>query len=500
MQVLLARLDMMRRTMHPAEQSARAQLTDAFAAATQLMASYFPEYVDNEMRLPMYWAQCEAQVNGDTAAAREVWRATLKVPALAKQWLAHQAYVAWEAAAGDAEHARAHFKSIASRKFVEAGGDVACERAWLRFEREHGTAVSLFAAKKRCLRAATEVRSFQHAGGRIRPGAGLTLERALTLTLWRATVHAVSALLRSKAGGQGRGCVGLGKTTNPCANQRLPAAAISPSWRDGFMPSWISEACWRRGVQAEAPPTTGARGSARGAATAGKGRRGLGFGEPPASKRAKVEKTAAEAAGGGPPPAEAQPEQAAAPRPRAKPPIVFMKHLPLDVTADQIKSEVLTGIEVRSALTRHVCTAGAHRAPVSSRSTHPECARARARDCCIQASNDRTPVMREPCAAPHWAAHQQRALTRACPLCPHGAEAGVCERELPSVACGESGQRALQTRRSPPLMRARAFAGNSRCAHRNQRGRRRQRLCVRGDGGHRWPRGGRREERHAVLR
>lgn len=77
MEVILARIDGLR---YSAVQLQRVgALRDTFQAASQLLASYFPGYLDRSLRLPAYWAHCEAFVAEDVAAARKVWEeVTLK--------------------------------------------------------------------------------------------------------------------------------------------------------------------------------------------------------------------------------------------------------------------------------------------------------------------------------------------------------------------------------------------------------------------------------------
>ena len=85
MEVILARLDGLRYAASmlppasPEHEAASQALRAAFQQATQLLASYFPDYLDRSLRLPSYWAHCEAIVVQDMAAARKVWEeATLK--------------------------------------------------------------------------------------------------------------------------------------------------------------------------------------------------------------------------------------------------------------------------------------------------------------------------------------------------------------------------------------------------------------------------------------
>lgn len=101
MEVILARLDQLRHAAlsagagsgavaaaavvppaptSPAAVEAVDRLRACFSEASELMVSYFPDYVDRALRVPAYRARCEAFVAGDVAAARGVWEATLKGP------------------------------------------------------------------------------------------------------------------------------------------------------------------------------------------------------------------------------------------------------------------------------------------------------------------------------------------------------------------------------------------------------------------------------------
>ena len=91
MEVLLARADFLRRQL-PADAAAAAAgdaaggegaagaLRAHFRAAGELVAGYFPDYVDRSLRLPAYWAHCEAHALGDAGGARGVWEGVLKGP------------------------------------------------------------------------------------------------------------------------------------------------------------------------------------------------------------------------------------------------------------------------------------------------------------------------------------------------------------------------------------------------------------------------------------
>ncbi|KXZ53271.1 hypothetical protein GPECTOR_7g1165 [Gonium pectorale] len=90
------------------------------------------------LRLPAYWAHCEEHVLGDVAAAREVWEGAVKggVGRYPEVW---EAYIGMERAARRIKEARVLYKRCYSRRFEEDGQVRLCH-AWLRFEREEGSA------------------------------------------------------------------------------------------------------------------------------------------------------------------------------------------------------------------------------------------------------------------------------------------------------------------------------------------------------------------------
>jgi squamous cell carcinoma antigen recognized by T-cells 3 len=111
MEVTLARLDAIRRR----GAGAMPQLRETFTAASQtlqvshiawmctscsvsqqqsvmcgwVLQETFGDVPDPLLRLPAYWADCEAHLAADAAAARAVWEAVLKTAA--GRWAQHQA-------------------------------------------------------------------------------------------------------------------------------------------------------------------------------------------------------------------------------------------------------------------------------------------------------------------------------------------------------------------------------------------------------------------------
>ena len=142
--VVLARADCLRRR-GPA---AAAALREAFSEGSQLLQRYFPDQTDPALRLPVYWAECEARAGGGggssgnddsadgLAAGREVWEGVLRGPAgrLLEAWAA---YIDFERRRGHLAEARALYRRGCARRLEGAGQGALCE-AWLRFEREEG--------------------------------------------------------------------------------------------------------------------------------------------------------------------------------------------------------------------------------------------------------------------------------------------------------------------------------------------------------------------------
>ena len=137
MEIILARLDGLR---HKA-QSGMQDLRQAFQQAAELMQTYFPDYTDRSLRIHAYWADCELNLAKDPVAAEAVWEGVLKSTAshYVESWVG---YVTMLVLSGNHEQARRVYKRGYSRKLEEGSQPFLCE-AWVRFEREHGTASSL---------------------------------------------------------------------------------------------------------------------------------------------------------------------------------------------------------------------------------------------------------------------------------------------------------------------------------------------------------------------
>lgn len=134
MEVILARLDGLR---HNGPQHIQV-LIQGFQQAAELMQTYFPEYLDRSLRIHGYWADCELHMAKDSAAAEAVWEGVLKSPAAryVESWVA---YITMLVGSGIIDQARRVYKRGYSRNLEEGGRVFLCE-AWVRFEREHGTA------------------------------------------------------------------------------------------------------------------------------------------------------------------------------------------------------------------------------------------------------------------------------------------------------------------------------------------------------------------------
>ena len=107
-----------------------------------ILQAYFPDYLDRGLRIHAYWADCEMLLAKDAAAAEAVWEAVLKTAAAkcAESWVG---YITMLVSAGNCGEARKVYKRVCGRSLEENGRLVLCE-AWVRFEREHGTADTLF--------------------------------------------------------------------------------------------------------------------------------------------------------------------------------------------------------------------------------------------------------------------------------------------------------------------------------------------------------------------
>jgi hypothetical protein len=76
-QVLLARIDCLRRAGREGYAATKA----AFEAASSLLTAYFPDFVDRQLRLTAYAAQCALRIGGGADEARGLWNNALKSPA-----------------------------------------------------------------------------------------------------------------------------------------------------------------------------------------------------------------------------------------------------------------------------------------------------------------------------------------------------------------------------------------------------------------------------------
>ena len=75
-QVLLARIDFLRRKGKEGYLRTR----DAFKTAKELLASYFPGWVDRSLLFVMYEAQCALHLGDGVSEARAIWNAALRTP------------------------------------------------------------------------------------------------------------------------------------------------------------------------------------------------------------------------------------------------------------------------------------------------------------------------------------------------------------------------------------------------------------------------------------
>ena len=136
MEVVLARLDKQRRASKD-----MLELRPAFKQAAELMQTYFPDYIDRSLRIHAYWADCELHLAKDPVAAEAVWEDVLKseLGRYIESWVG---YITMLVGSGNYEQARRVYRRGYTRGLEENGRLFLCQ-AWLRFEREHGTADTL---------------------------------------------------------------------------------------------------------------------------------------------------------------------------------------------------------------------------------------------------------------------------------------------------------------------------------------------------------------------
>ncbi|CAD7704932.1 unnamed protein product [Ostreobium quekettii] len=114
------------------------KLRQVFSDAAQLLGQYFPQWVDRDLRLVAYWADCELTIGGDVERAREVYEMALKTCAggVIELW---KSYVMMELGNGNIAEARRLYQRGHS-KIVEQDARARFCLDWLRFERERGSA------------------------------------------------------------------------------------------------------------------------------------------------------------------------------------------------------------------------------------------------------------------------------------------------------------------------------------------------------------------------
>lgn len=145
--VALARADALRRR----GPQAWPQLREVFSRASALLRSSYPDHFDPSLQLTAYWAECALAMEESASSAktaRAVWEGAVKGAAgrHPQVWLG---YAEMERRQGNVRECRAVYKRCYSRK-MEGGTQAALCEAWLRFEREHGSAEDHLAA---CLKA-----------------------------------------------------------------------------------------------------------------------------------------------------------------------------------------------------------------------------------------------------------------------------------------------------------------------------------------------------------
>lgn len=139
LELFLTRVDGLRRRMHGDQAdklSYLGTLQKTFKQAVEILAAFFPTFVDRSLRLHSYWARLEYSFANDMAAARGVWENLIKLSG----WMleAWKGYISMEVSLGNLAEARTLYRRCYTRKFEANGTEVLCD-AWLQFEREYGS-------------------------------------------------------------------------------------------------------------------------------------------------------------------------------------------------------------------------------------------------------------------------------------------------------------------------------------------------------------------------
>lgn len=123
-------------------------LREEFSNAVDIMARYFPDYLDLSFRIPAYWARCEIVYGKNPDKAREIWSKTLQGAARkhCESWLM---YTEMEKRLGNVKETTKIYKSAILSGALDGSQKASLCSEWARFEREEGTPASYkYAAMK----------------------------------------------------------------------------------------------------------------------------------------------------------------------------------------------------------------------------------------------------------------------------------------------------------------------------------------------------------------
>lgn len=134
-EVVLAHIDFIRR-QRPFD---AALLRKTFKEASSTLQELAGVGIEDQLRLTSYWADCEARLADDVTAARSVWEDVVQSTA-GRSGGPWSAYITMERALHNTDEVRSLYKRCCTRQFADGSQTALCH-AWIRFEREEGSAV-----------------------------------------------------------------------------------------------------------------------------------------------------------------------------------------------------------------------------------------------------------------------------------------------------------------------------------------------------------------------
>lgn len=185
------------------------------------MSTYFPDYVNRNIRLWTYWAHLEAKLLVDNSAARGVWENLIKTHGwMLEVW---QNYISTELLLGNVKEARSLYKRCYSRRLEGMGTEVMCA-AWLRFEEEYGTLEDFDRALLKIGPRVMEVQNLQSQQEQKATVEKVKIE-SNSRPIDKGKPQKVKTDNALKTSGRKRG-LGYSESENPVKRQKLPSESV----------------------------------------------------------------------------------------------------------------------------------------------------------------------------------------------------------------------------------------------------------------------------------